>query len=473
MKSVGKILSVALAGAMALSMTACGGGNSSTAASTAGSGAGSTAASTAASTDKVPTIDKINLGTDYKDLKANLKVLTDRTDIVNTTMADLAKKFKEMYPNITIKYEAVNKYADDVTNRLATKDWGDICLIPDSVNNSELADYFEPFGKVDEISKIYMFASAKPYEGTAYGIGSCGDVKGIVYNKKVFKDAGITELPKTPDEYIKDLKQIKEKTKAIPLYTNYHDSWCLGQLDGYVNATSTGDATFRNQKMAKMKDPFSKTAFADGTGPYAVYNIFYTAVKNGLTETDPNGTNWDKSKPMLNRGEIASMILGSWATKQCIDADKNGSDVASMPFPITINGKQYTSASSGYCYGLNKNSSTENKIAAMVYVKWLTEKSNFAYDQGGLPMLKGAPLPDCLKSFEKTEIIEDAPAKSGEEDLFKNINNDSELGIGTDNKHVQDIVEAARKGDKTMDDLAKAWNEQWAKGQQANNVKVS
>lgn len=472
MKSVSKILSVALAGAMALSMTACSGGsnkNSSTA-SAAGSTAVSTAASAGASTDAVPTIDKINLGTDYKDLKASLKVLTDRTDIVDTKLKDYAKKFNEMYPNITIKYEAVNDYANDVVNRLATKEWGDICLIPASVNSSELGDYFEPYGKVQDVDKIYKFASAKSYQGTAYGIGSCGDVKGVVYNKKVFKEAGITNLPKTPDEFIKDLKLIKEKTKAVPLYTNYHDTWCLGQWDGYIGATCTGDTAFRNQKLAKMKDPFAKASFSEGTGPYAVYNLLYTAVKDGLTETDPNGTNWDKSKPMLNNGQIGTMVLGSWATKQCIDADKNGNDVASMPFPITVNGKQYTSASSGYCYGLNKNSSTENKIAAMVYVKWLTEKSNFAYNEGGLPIMKGAELPDCLKSFESINIVEDDPAKSGEEDLFNNVNNDSEVGIDSDTKHVQAIVESARKGDKTIDDIVKDWNEKWTKAQ-SNDVK--
>ncbi|MFC9062297.1 extracellular solute-binding protein [Streptomyces sp. NPDC057074] len=40
----------------------------------------------------------------------------------------------------------------------------------------------------------------------------------VVYNKKVWADAGIKELPKTRDEFYADLKTIGEKTDAEPIY---------------------------------------------------------------------------------------------------------------------------------------------------------------------------------------------------------------------------------------------------------------
>lgn len=55
-----------------------------------------------------------------------------------------------------------------------------------------------------------------------YGIPSTGNAQGIVYNKKVFEAAGITTLPKTPDEFLDDLQKIKDYDPSIdPLYTNY------------------------------------------------------------------------------------------------------------------------------------------------------------------------------------------------------------------------------------------------------------
>lgn len=40
----------------------------------------------------------------------------------------------------------------------------------------------------------------------------------VLYNKKVWKDAGLTDTPKTRDEFYKDLKQIGAKTDAEPIY---------------------------------------------------------------------------------------------------------------------------------------------------------------------------------------------------------------------------------------------------------------
>ena len=42
---------------------------------------------------ELPTIDSIKLGEDYTDLTASIKVLTHRTDIVDTTFQDYIKKF--------------------------------------------------------------------------------------------------------------------------------------------------------------------------------------------------------------------------------------------------------------------------------------------------------------------------------------------------------------------------------------------
>ena len=33
----------------------------------------------------------------------------------------------------------------------------------------------------------------------------------------------------------------------------------------------------------------------------------------------------------------------------------------------------------------------------MLYIKWLTESSNFAYDQGGVPVLKSQEYPDTIR----------------------------------------------------------------------------
>lgn len=70
------------------------------------------------------TIDQIKLGEDYTDIKADLKFLTHKTDIVDTKFKGYVEEFQKLYPNINIEYEGITDYVNDVTMRLSTGDWG-------------------------------------------------------------------------------------------------------------------------------------------------------------------------------------------------------------------------------------------------------------------------------------------------------------------------------------------------------------
>jgi ABC-type glycerol-3-phosphate transport system substrate-binding protein len=356
-----------------------------------------------------------------------------------------------------------------MTIRLTTDDWGDICMIPTTVDKAELPNLFVPYGDQAKLSETYSFLNDFSFEGISYGMPSTANAQGIVYNKKVFADAGITTMPKTPDEFINALKAIDEKTDAIPLYTNFAAGWTMGAWDAYIGGSATGDADFMHE-ICHIKDPFTNRG--DGTGPYAVYNVLYEAVAQGLIEDDPSTTDWEGCKGMINRGEIGTLVLGSWAVTQMQDAGDNPQDIGYMPFPITINGKQYASAGPDYCYGINVKASEDNQIAAMLYVKWLTEESKFAYTEGGIPIVKTDEYPDVYKDFSGIEFVVNNPAPAGEETLFNDMNTESEVGINKENTHVQAIVEAALAKSKTMDDIAGEWNTKWSKAQEALGVTV-
>lgn len=98
---------------------------------------------------------QIKLGEDYTDIKADITCLTHKTDIVDTTLKDYITEFQKMYPNINIEYEGITDYANDVTMRLSTGDWGDICMIPPTVDKSELKNYFISFGSRDDLGTVY------------------------------------------------------------------------------------------------------------------------------------------------------------------------------------------------------------------------------------------------------------------------------------------------------------------------------
>lgn len=452
---------------MAMTLTGCKAAASNDAVTTSGTTPGETAGSET-SEESLPELNTLKLGEDYTDLKADLRFITHRTDSVDTTFAGYIEEFRKLYPNITISYEGITNYAEDMTLRLTTDNWGDICMIPTSVMKTDLPNKFMSYGKTENLAKDYIMVNKYSYKGEVYGIPSVGNAQGIVYNKKVFEDAGITELPKTPDEFLEALQKIKNNTEAIPLYSNFAAGWTMTAWDAYVRGSSTGDPDFVNSGLTHGENPFQK--HEDMTGPYAVYYTLYESVARGLTEDDPTTTDWEGSKGMLNSGKIGCMVLGSWAIVQMQEAGENPDNIGYMPFPITVNGKQYSTAGPDFNYAININSSRDNQLAAMLYVKWLTEESNFAYDEGGIPIPQGAEYPETLKAFDGIELITDNDTREGEEDLYDNINNGSEVGLSVSKEPKQAIVEAAITGEKTLDEIMEEWNEKWTKAQLDNGV---
>ncbi|MCD8023182.1 MAG: ABC transporter substrate-binding protein [Lachnospiraceae bacterium] len=418
----------------------------------------------------VPSIDSITLGEDYQGVTASIKILTNRTDIADTVYAGYAEEFSALYPNITVTYDAITDYEESLTLRLITGDWGDICFIPTSVDKDELADYFTSLGDYDTLNEVYNFLQDSSYGGQVYGIANGGTATGIVYNKRIWEEAGITERPTTPDEFLEDLQLIKDNTDAIPLYTNFSASWPMGAWDAYIGICATGDPDYMTSTIVHTSNPFS--ANEDMTGPYAVYYILYEAVARGLIEEDPASTDWESSKGMMNSGAIATMVLGSWAVEQCKEAGDNADDVGYMPFPITVDGVQYASAGGNYAYGINCQASTDNQIAALLYVKWLLEESPIFVDEGSIPALQDGEYPDSLSEFEGVTLLSDNAAAEGEETLFDDINNDSEVGINNNDYPDCEILEAALYGSYTLDEIMDSWNKKWTASQEKYGVEI-
>jgi len=294
------------------------------------------------------------------------------------------------------------------------------------------------------------------YQGKVYGLAITGNAQGIVYNKKVWAEAGLTTLPKSPDEFLNDLKQIKAKTKATPLYTNYAAGWPLTQWEGHRGELN-GDPDATNKLMQ------DDAPWAPGKEHNVIDTLLFNVVHDGLTEADPTTTDWESSKPKIGNGQIATMVLGSWAITQMQQKATNPEDIGYMPFPVSSNGAQYSVIGPDYMNAINANS--KNKAAARAWIDWFTDESNYAFDNGGIPTLASAKLPSQYDAFVKAgvKLIELNPAPAGQEGLDKRIDSKAEIGLW-DPKYRQRIVDAARGQNKeTLDAIFQDLNKRWAK----------
>lgn len=391
-----------------------------------------------------------------------ITVLTWRTDLVEDgTFDTYVEEFKAKYPEVTdVKVEGLTDYEGEVKTRMNTENYGDVLAIPGSVTPDQLGDFFEPLGTQEEVGAEYQWINDKSFEGQSYGIPVVGNVQGFVYNKRVWEEAGITEFPDTPEAFLEALQAIKDNGVEIaPLYTNYKDGWPLSQWDGWLGAVSA-DPDWKNKIVE------SDTPWTEDSDYGVVDGLIYDAVAQGLTEADPTTTNWEESKRLLGTGEVATMVLGSWAIPQMAAAAEaagaSGDDIAYAPTPVKVDGKFHSVAGGDYNLGINVNS--ENKATARAWIDWFNHESGFSESQAGLSPIIDGPVPAALTSFvEEVELITLNPAPEGKEALFADIDTASGI-VTTDPKFRQKNIDDARSGARTKQQIFDDLNAQWAEG---------
>src|SRR5690606_2629717 len=281
-----------------------------------------------------------------------------------------------------------------------------------------------------------------------------------VINKPVWEKAGITEPPATPEEFLDALQAIKDSSPdTIPYYTNYADGWPLTQWQSNQGSIDGPEAVnLRTEQDAP---------WTEGEEQYASESLLYDVVEAGLSEPDPTTTNWEESKNLIGTGQVASMVLGSWAVMQMQDAAEAAGnpreDIGFWPMPWQTDGAFHSTVGADYKIAVSKHS--ENKEAAEAWLYWFLDESGFAASQGGLAPQVDGEAPEILADFEAfgVEEVEIAPAPQGEENLLADIYNTAEIDLNGDQFRRQyvDVARGAASGDKAsfFADL----NDPWAK----------
>lgn len=386
-----------------------------------------------------------------------ITVLTNRTDLVDTTFKEYAKTFEEEYPGTTVKFEALTDYEGDTKIRLNSQDYGDVLLIPSSnVTKDQYANFFEPLGTVEEQSETYRFANEASFDGTVYGVSTFGSAMGYVFNRDVWTEAGITEPPATQEEYLDALEKIKA-TGSIPYYTNYKDGWPLATLEGNLGATQGPEV---RSEMIETDDPWS-----EGNDQYNIDGLLFDTVAAGLSEPDPTTTNWEESKNLLASGEISSMVLGSWAVSQMQDAAEKAGEsrdvIGFWPMPWKTDDGFTSVTASDKFLAISKHS--DNKATAKAWIDWFTNESGFAASQGAISPVISDPAPDTLADFADLGVtyLELAPDPVGKEAVINDIANEAEIDLfgNTYRQKLIDVARGAADGDKesVFADLNERW----------------
>ncbi len=385
--------------------------------------------------------------------KEGITVLDVYITVDEEEMLPYKEMFEARYPHISVNYICVEDYNNTVRECVKNGDFADVLYIPPGLTTEEVTQNFAMLGLTGKLSQKYNFLDFANASGQmVYGIPSGAYVSGIIYNKSVFNKAGITNLPTSPEEFLEDLRYIRDYTDAIPFYTNFNEAWATSFWETYPYIDMTGNPDYQYNTLVKIKNPYG-----ENSPHWIVYHLLYDIVNEGLCEEDFSVINWEQSKKLLNEGQIGCMAIGSWAIKQIKDAGEFGEDIGYMPFPNVIDGKQYATVSTDYNYGINRNS--EYLEEAKLYLDFILNESGYALENDCISIVKSDPYPESFGELSDIVMLSRKTSTSENTELRELFESKLDLNSGIEQQRI--IKAAAGITNESFESILNDWNDRW------------
>ncbi|GAB1692217.1 extracellular solute-binding protein [Krasilnikovia sp. M28-CT-15] len=359
-RSVGMI---ATALAVALTAAACSGNdNSST------------------SSDKKP-------ATDPKSLSASL-TWWDTSDPKNEGPAfqELIKKFNAEYPNVKVDYQSVpfadaqNKFKTAAAAKSGAPDIlrAEVAWVPELASLGYLYNLDGSELLKDEADFLPTPMSSDKYAGKTYGVPQVTDSLALLYNKKIFSQAGITAAPKTWAEVKTAAATIKSKTGKQALFINSGGYFLLPFIYG-----EGGDVV----------DAAAKKITVNGPQAVAGIKIAQDLVKSGTAVKPPANDAYGNMMTLFKEQKVAMIINGPWEVNGIKDAPAFGGLANLGIAPVPAGSAKAGAPVGGHNYTIWSGMPKEKVAAAVAFVKFMSsaESQAFLADKLGLlPTRKSA-----------------------------------------------------------------------------------
>ncbi|MCF3133300.1 extracellular solute-binding protein [Streptomyces olivochromogenes] len=298
------------------------------------------------------------------------------------TYQALIKDFEAANKNIKVKY--VNVPFDQAQNKFDTAAGSKGA--PD-ILRSEVGwtpafakkSYLLPLDGTEALADKDKFKSnlitQAQYEGKTYGVPIVTDTLALVYNKAIFKKAGITEAPKTWDELKSDAAKVKAKTKIDGYWGSTQAYYAQSFL--YGEGTDTVDAS---AKKITVNSDAAKKAYGTWLGLFS---------GKGLHKADTTADAYAHIQDAFVNGKVAAIIQGPWEItnfyKGSAFADKSNLGIATVP--AGSSGKA-GAPTGGHNLSVYAGSDKAHQAAALKFVNFMTSaksQSTIALKNSTLP----------------------------------------------------------------------------------------
>jgi multiple sugar transport system substrate-binding protein len=281
--------------------------------------------------------------------------------IENTWWAPKVKEFQKKYSKVKIKV-VVQPWAnrdEQLTTAIAGGSGPDVVyLIPDQIPQyaatGALADVSDVIS-ADRSNFRPNALNAMTYQKTLYGVPLLMSVTTTLGNKKVMRAAGISDVPKTWDEFLTDAAKLKKAGYYATEYAGdptqtLNQTWypLLWEAGGQV-----------------LSDDGKKAAFNSDDGVKAV-DFVKELIDKGYAPKDELTTAKTGDDSLACQGKVAFALFAA-AAQLTACSNQKVSDWVSGP-PLA----DKTSTTYGTVGGLSLLAGSKNQAAAKAWIQWLT-----------------------------------------------------------------------------------------------------
>ncbi|MGW7409027.1 extracellular solute-binding protein [Streptomyces sp. NPDC054833] len=298
------------------------------------------------------------------------------------TYQALIKDFESANKNIKVKY--VNVPFDQAQNKFDTAagSKGAPDLLRSEVGWTPAfakKGYFLPLDGTDALADKDKFKSnlitQAQYEGKTYGVPIVTDTLALVYNKALFKKAGISEAPKTWTELKADAAKLKAKAGVDGYWGSTQAYYAQSFL--YGEGTDTVDASAK--KITVNSDAAKKA--------YGTWLSLFSG--KGLHKADTTADAYAHIQDAFVNGKVAAIIQGPWEITNFYkgSAFKDKSNLGIATVPAGSSGKA-GAPTGGHNLSVYAGSDKAHQAAALKFVNFMTSaksQSTIALKNSTLP----------------------------------------------------------------------------------------
>lgn len=328
-----RLVSVLLAGVMALSLAACGGEAAAPAAST---DTNETKTETAAATTETKTEEPA--ATESGDqITLNMWCIATESDSNRHAYEAAIAEMAEKYPNITLNWEAIENqsYKTKIKAAVSADELPDIFF---TWSCAFLGDFVDA-GKVYCLDDEYKnWSSELPevmlgnttYGGKHYGVPTTMNIVGLFANMDLLAEAGYTEIPGTYDDFIACCDALKAKG-IIPFGCAGKETWCVTEyLESVIEKSVGAD---------ELNDIFLGKSTWNNAGVGEAVDKFQELVTNGYFDPSGIGLTNDEVKANFMQGKYAFYMNGTWNCADFAADEEFFKKVKVAEFPVIDSSK--------------------------------------------------------------------------------------------------------------------------------------